>query len=253
VKARLKAQIRRFMPRTVRRHRILSGPLRGYWIVTSWHDYPAAILGRTERGLLKWFDANVQPEETWLDVGAHYGYTAIALARRVGPRGRVFAFEPELETAGYLERTGRLNHLTQMTVVPVALGDPESLTMNRLPVVRGMLDHTLTTPGDSSASFVTARFDWLWERICNDRRSVHGIKIDVQGMEIEVLKGMSASLAEFTPKLVLEVHEGVDRLELLALIEAAGYSRQGEPVETGARTGPPQYLDDHSYSFGPSS
>ena len=75
-----KTQLRRLMPRAVRPHRILSGRLRGRWIVTSWHDYPAAILGRTERALLDWFEGHVKPGQTWLDVGAHYGYTAIALS-----------------------------------------------------------------------------------------------------------------------------------------------------------------------------
>jgi len=45
--SRVKAQLRRLMPKTVGAHRILGGRLRGYRIVTSWHDYPAAILGRT--------------------------------------------------------------------------------------------------------------------------------------------------------------------------------------------------------------
>src|SRR6266705_5856989 len=98
----LKEQLRRFMPSTVRAHRILGGRLRGYRIVTSWHDYPAAILGRTERALLGWFERNVAAGETWLDVGAHYGYTAIALSRLVGTQGRVFAFEPMAATAGHL-------------------------------------------------------------------------------------------------------------------------------------------------------
>jgi len=49
----------------------LGGLLKGYVIVTSWHDYPAAILGRTERALLDWFAHNVGSGETWLDVGAH--------------------------------------------------------------------------------------------------------------------------------------------------------------------------------------
>jgi hypothetical protein len=34
------------------------------------------------------------------DIGAHYGYTAIALCKLVGPSRRVFAFEPMLKTAG---------------------------------------------------------------------------------------------------------------------------------------------------------
>src|SRR4026208_2596549 len=78
-KKSLKTHIRRFLPDTIRAHLILAGPLRGAKIETSWHDYPGAILGTTELPLLEWFARNVQPGETWIDIGAHYGYTAIAL------------------------------------------------------------------------------------------------------------------------------------------------------------------------------
>src|SRR6266702_3527618 len=142
MKDSLKAQIRRFLPKTIRAHRILGGRLRGYRIVTSWHDYPAAILGRTERALLDWFERHVAAGETWLDVGAHYGYTAIALSRLVGAGGRVYAFEPVVATAGCISQAGSLNELRQLTVVPVALGDCGELSIDSLPAVRGMVDTT---------------------------------------------------------------------------------------------------------------
>src|SRR5579864_9291336 len=94
-----KESIRKVLPKNTKAYPILAGPLRGARIYTSWHDYPGAILGRTERPLLKWFQRNVAVGETWMDVGAHYGYTAVALASLVGPSGRVFAFEPVLSTA----------------------------------------------------------------------------------------------------------------------------------------------------------
>ena len=81
---RLKGAIRKLLPQAVGPHRIKSGPLRGSTIVTSWHDYPAAILGRTEAALLAYFARHASSGETWLDVGAHYGYTAIALSKLVG-------------------------------------------------------------------------------------------------------------------------------------------------------------------------
>src|SRR6267378_2914827 len=109
----LKEHVRRLLPKSVRPHRILAGRLRGFRIVTSWYDYPAAILGKTERALLDWFEENVHIGETWLDVGAHYGYTALALSRLVGPAGRVFAFEPMITTAGCVARTRELNRLRQ--------------------------------------------------------------------------------------------------------------------------------------------
>ena len=63
-------------------------------MVTSWRDYPAGITGRTEKRLLEWFEREAGEGETWLDIGAHYGYTTLALARMTGPSGRVYAFEP---------------------------------------------------------------------------------------------------------------------------------------------------------------
>jgi hypothetical protein len=140
---RLKGAIRGILPQSLSPHRIIGGPLRGSTIVTSWHDYPAAILGRTEGALLDFFSKNVLAGETWLDVGAHYGYTAMALCKLVGARGRVFAFEPMLNTAGCIARTRFLNDLVHLTIIPMGLGNGQELAVNSLYSVRGMIDSTL--------------------------------------------------------------------------------------------------------------
>ena len=244
----VKSYLRACLPRSIRRHRILAGPLRGHWIVTSWHDYPAAITGRTERPLLDWFAANVKPGETWLDVGVHYGYTAIALSRLVGPTGKVFAFEPMVSTAGYLAQTRLINHFPQLTVLPLALAAPPSLELKQLPTVRGMVDSTIQG-GAWIETILVARFDWLWPQICDDRERIDGVKIDVQGMEIEVLRGMADTLRRYRPKLVIEVHRGVSRADLLDLMERLGYSRRATPIEPVEGEIESQYLDDRSYAF----
>jgi len=244
----LKSCLRRLMPRAIRPHRILSGPLQGARIVTSWHDYPAAILGYTEGPLVGWFRKNVIQGETWLDIGAHYGYTAIALSRLAGKTGRVFAFEPMLSTAGSLVQTGLRNRFTGLTVVPIALGAPSELELCRLPTVRGMADSTVEC-GESFETIIVARLDWLWPQICGEREEIEGVKIDVQGMETEVLRGMSDLLRLHRPKLVVEFHRGVDRDRVLGLIEAAGYSRRGVPIEPVEGESAPRYIDNRSYAF----
>jgi FkbM family methyltransferase len=217
-------------------------------IVASWHDYPAAILGYTEHALLGWFGDHVRAGETWLDVGAHYGYTAIALSRLVGPAGRVFAFEPMLSTAGHLAQTRGLNRLGQLTVVPFGLGAPRGdVEVRVLPTTRGMVDSTVTD--GQPESVLVAGLDWLWPQVCGDRERIDGVKLDVQGMEIEVFRGMTRLLKLFTPKLVVEVHRGVDRAEMLELLEAAGYARRGVPIEPDEQVTGPMYLDDRSYAF----
>lgn len=248
--ARLKETLRQFFPRSLVKHRILGGPLRGDLIVTSWYDYPAAILGRTEHPLLNWFADNVKSGETWLDVGAHYGYTAIALCKLVGEGGRVFAFEPMLNTAGCVSRTRLMNDLPQLTVIPIALGNSADLGMDSLLAVRGMIDSTLGEKEGIRETFLVSRLDWLWPVISGSDARIDGIKIDVQGMEIQALKGMSALLKQHRPKLLVELHTGVSRQEFLDLIVSLGYVPHGIPVEPLPGETEPAYAD-RTYLFQP--
>jgi FkbM family methyltransferase len=245
----VKQIVRRLLSTRVRPHRILGGPLRGSRIVTSWRDYPAAIAGITERELVAWFREHAKPGETWLDVGAHYGYTAIALAQTVGPAGRVFAFEPVISTAGCVAQTRRLNDLKQLTVVPCGLGAPDRLTYLKLPIERGMADQTLRSQEERWwESIQIARLDWLWPLLNEGSDAIAGVKIDVQGMEIEVLRGMEAILRRQHPKLVIELHAGVDRSVVLDLLEGMGYRTSAHPIAPQPEPGD-VLKDDHSYAF----
>lgn len=245
----LKEGLRRFLPRSLKRHRILSGPLRGSAIVTSWHDYPAAILGRTERGLLDCFAKHVGKGETWLDIGAHYGYTAVALCKLVSPSGRVFAFEPMLNTAGCIARSRFHNHLPHLTVIPMALANCPDVSVDSLQTTRGMIDSTLQNSAGFKEPFMVSRLDWLWPRISGSDPNIHGVKIDVQGMEMQVLDGMAGLIREYRPKLFVEIHRGVSRPKLLDVIASLGYTPCGVAVEPLPGESAPIYADDRTYLF----
>jgi FkbM family methyltransferase len=157
-----------------------------------------------------------------------------------------------ISTAGYVTQTRRLNSFPQLIVLPFGLAAPETLEMNQLPVTRGMVDSTLTKDEGRTEwqeTIMVARFDWLWQRICGKNERIDGVKIDVQGIEIEVLKGMIETMQQQKPKVVIELHRDVDRHELLGLIEAAGYSRQATPIEPIEGEVEPSYVDDRSYAF----
>jgi FkbM family methyltransferase len=245
----LKERIRRVLPNAIKPHTILRGFLRGSTIVTSWHDYPGAILGSTEWPLLEWFAKNVREGETWLDIGAHYGYTAVALSKLVGPSGRVFAFEPMLATAGCVSRTRIVNRLEQLIVIPIGLTNCADLGTERLQTVRGMIDGTLNGHAGFEMPFMVSRLDWLWPRIAGSDLHIDGVKIDVQGMEIHVLEGMTELLRKNRPKLVVEVHKGVSRPRLLELLSSSGYLSDGSAVEPVPSETSPLYADDRSYAF----
>lgn len=247
---KFKNLFRTILSRRIRQHRILSGPNKGNSIVTSWYDYPSAILGRNEHALLTWLEANVQQDETWLDIGTHYGYVALKIANLVGETGRVFAFEPMLHTAGAVQKTRNYNLIPQLTITPFALGRSESIELLELSTSRGMIDSTIEQNGWNEQFFASS-LDWLWPKICGGDSVIHGIKIDVQGMEIEALHGMCQTLKAHKPKLILETHAGVEREEILAILSSVGYRAEPVPLEHSDSHDKNIMLDDHSYVFYP--
>jgi FkbM family methyltransferase len=79
-----------------------------------------------------------------------------------------------------------------------ALGAAADLEVRKLPVSRGVVDSTIQE-GGWEETFEVTKLDWLWPRICGDQPQIHGVKIDVQGMELEVLCGMQDTLRAQRP------------------------------------------------------
>jgi FkbM family methyltransferase len=245
----MKETVRLALPRRTKAHRIKGGPLRGSLIYTSWHDYPGAIRGTTERALLDWFAANVKPGQTWLDVGAHYGYTAISLGRLAGSSGRVFAFEPVLDTAARLVKTVSLNDLPHVSVLPMGLGDAATITSRQLPARRGMAEESERGAGQDVEVVQFVALDSIWPLLAGDDQRIDGVKIDVQGMELSSLMGMQQTLGRHHPLLIVEFHHGVDRRAVLVLLKSAGYSAHPWSISASAEAS--ELISDESYLFTP--
>jgi FkbM family methyltransferase len=198
---------------------------------------------------VEWLFEHVRPGDVWIDVGAHYGYTAIAMALLAGKGGRVLAFEPVLRTASHICETCRINRLEQVTVVPVGLTNANDLQMMEMAIVRGMAE--VGGSSNHRETLLSFRLDWLWPRIRRTDERPNGVKIDVQGMELEVLEGMSETLRKHSPIIALEFHDGVSRPAVLGVLRGAGYHSPGVPIEPLPGEGVPAYSSNRSYAFFP--
>ena len=124
--------------------------------------------------------------DTAVDVGAYIGLYTIAMAKRVGA-GRVFAFEPDVENRGALERHLSLNKLeAQVVTFPHALG----ARREELPWAGGRSSESAITPDGSD----TVRAVTLDEVFQDQQMDL--LKIDVEGHEAEVLKGGASLLQD---------------------------------------------------------
>jgi FkbM family methyltransferase len=168
--------------------------------------------------------------DTVLDVGANIGECALNFARRVGPEGRVLAFEPGPGTRAKLQRNIDLNPSTKnIEIVALGLGDEEATLQLSAPSPhnRGG-NRILERPvGEHVAVRVVRLDDFVAER---GLTRLDVLKIDVEGFEVRVLRGAARTLERFHPKLFIEVSEenlrgsGTSGRELLGILEDLGYS-----------------------------
>ncbi len=156
---------------------------------TFWQDVPELQLLQS----MLCTDSNI------LDFGAHYGFLGTFLAKNLGPNGTYTAIELLPRAAMYAQAQLALNHMGHLHQVINAAGAAESghnMHYNDHQAGNASIslfhqNHTIST--------ITG------DQVLETKNAIDLLKIDVEGYEVEVLKGCQAIL-ESLPILALEVH-----------------------------------------------
>ncbi len=196
---------------------------RWAWVLRRWHDVPLQ--------LLIW--RAVRPGDTVIDVGANIGLVSLVAAWRVGPAGRVHAFEPNPVVYEQLRWHVETNRLSQITALPLGLGDREETLELNVPG-RGNLGAGTFSPiparyrgevSQRSAARIV-RADSLPElRVAGNLV----IKLDVEGFELRALRGLEPLIERHRPLLISEVNAemlamaGTSPAELFGFMAVRGY------------------------------
>jgi FkbM family methyltransferase len=192
-----------------------------------------------ERDFLAAMKAHLNSGDTVLDVGASVGEFTLPLAKIVGEKGRVVAFEPGETVNQRLVDNIRLNALANVQVFQKALGNQESVA-------------TLFSGGFKCPSIVPPAADRDYRAVSEKIEVVKGdsflasnriptptaIKIDVEGFEFAVLQGLRDTLAGSACRLVcLEIHppllpSGVTPERICDFLRSSGFDLQVEKRDT---------------------
>lgn len=187
--------------------------LKSYFLYKKWWEDPLYFLTRRRPEFFR--NGHV------LDVGACIGYTAELLGRTTQDGYRVYAFEPEPTNQRTLRYWIRRNEL-ESRIVPVAAAVGSSsgeVELWRNQIHHG--DHRIATPelkayDPDSADLLRVK-QWSLDDFCREQGiagRIAFVKMDVQGYEIEVLKGMR-QIAAANPRLVAAVEYSPDCFEVL--------------------------------------
>jgi FkbM family methyltransferase len=158
------------------------------------------LAGRDEADLTWAIDHLISPGDVCLDIGANIGAITLQLAKAAGPSGRVIAFEPGPPFFSRLKANLALNPeiASRVELHNLGLSDrPGSLHWVEDPEFPG---NAILVEGRGLKVGVVTLDDFLGPRL--DRLDF--LKIDVEGMELEVLRGAVRLLERFRPKVFFE-------------------------------------------------
>jgi FkbM family methyltransferase len=139
---------------------------------------------------------SIRPGSWCLDIGANHGYYTLVLAAAAGPEGHVAAVEPNPRSIDLLTRTLDVNgFLSQVDVVPRAISDRHGDVVKFfIPTHRGM--NALVAEGDSSMGTTIDMETDTVDRLTDGWPRVDVVKVDVEGSEEAVWRGMKRVLRE---------------------------------------------------------
>jgi FkbM family methyltransferase len=185
----------------------------------------------------------IRPGMTCFDIGANVGAYVLQLAHWSAPRGRVVAFEPNAGARAVLAKHVEWNHLEdRVDVAPLAVAAEEGSQTLYAAGADGM--SRLARANDAladSAMRVAVPVTTIDKYCARNGITPDVILLDIEGFEIEALRGARETISERRPIVVAEMHPNVwesahttreeaERLLKDLGLRAVGLSGQRDPL-----------------------
>ena len=156
-------------------------------------------------------DIKAEPGDYVIDAGACWGEVALYFAHRVGPSGRVFAFEFIPENKRVFEENLSLNPelRTRIDVVDHPVWKESGVTMYFTDNGPGSVVSMQSMPAAAGSVQSVSLSDFAKQRALP---RVDFIKMDIEGAEIDALLGAEEILRRFRPKLAISVYHKPDHV-----------------------------------------
>jgi len=157
-----------------------------------------------EPEITRFIEANTRSGDVVIDIGANIGYYTLLMGRKVGPSGKVYAAEPSPSIRERLEHNIRINQLQNVTVLPYGISNKTEERYLQLS----------STDNSGESRFVDNPEEKNLEGCLPLRRLVDLvpaedlartslIKIDVEGMEYEVIEDLLDNIDLFPAKIAI--------------------------------------------------
>lgn len=154
-----------------------------------------------------------------IDAGAHIGISTVKMAKVVGDKGKVFAIEPEANNLKFLQTNVRVNGLNNVVIIPKGLWSTKGrLNLNLSPTTIGHSFYPLSKTSNNNR-FQEVEVDTL-DNILKGTIRVDFIRMNIEGAEIEALKGGENVLRANNVNLAIDAHHVVNGKRTFEIISS---------------------------------
>jgi len=147
--------------------------------------------------------SKIKPGMRVVDIGANLGYYVLQEARIVGPNGLVIAIEPGIESLDYLRRNVAINGYSNVHIHNVAVGSVDGV--GKLYKANDRNLYSLIQREGTHGSSVDISIVCL-DNLLEEEGRIDYIRMDIEGYEIEAIKGMRLTLKKYKPGMTIEIH-----------------------------------------------
>ena len=184
----------------------------------------------------------IRPGDVILDIGANVGAYTVEFASLTGPHGRVYSFEPVSATYDILTEVIHKGNLANVSSFHAALGAEAGHADILIPELGAFTGYYLAhlAGQDESGTDRSQRrervelftLDGLWKSGIIERADF--IKCDVEGSELDVLRGGRQFIDSQAPGCLVEVSRGTSKavFDLLKDLEYRSFVFEGKLIET---------------------
>lgn len=140
-----------------------------------------------------------------LDIGANIGVQSLRMSKCVGESGNVYAFEPLEYLQKKFLKNITLNNCSNVSLLPMALSDNDDtigFTVNENPWNQGNFSLDSSASGSKEQMVVVKPGDDVSEIKQLSRLDL--IKIDVEGYEFHVMRGLINTITKHRPRIIFE-------------------------------------------------
>ena len=149
---------------------------------------------------------------TVLDIGGNIGYYVLLEHKCIGNNGKIIAIEPSPDNFKILEDNLALQNISNVQAYNIAAGDKD-----------GQLNFLIYKDASNSCMVIPEGQEERWpgdkikvpvrkmDQFINELKleQIDFVRMDVEGYELHIIKGMKESLSKFKPKIHIEVHKNI--------------------------------------------